>query len=218
MTTHASDSSRLDVGISVGIHVGFIALLFILGGVLPHVDLNLVPENTPVKIIEKVTELPPATEVPKPLDIRKMPPPVPTPAAPPAFGINKNTLTSEGSGVQVKAGNTLAKPVDQIESKDALPVAVEEFLVTRMPKLKRELRIPYPEAAKLARVEGPVVMDILVDNEGRVRDAVLVDGPGSGLNEAALDAVKSFEFEPAQIEGKPVTVRIRYVYRFVLTN
>lgn len=211
-------AAQRDLATSLAIHLAAVVCLYVLGRSLPSLDFKLTPEATPVKVIEKVTDVAPATDIPKPLDIRKVEPPKEIPKAPPAFGINKNTLTNEGSGVQVKAGNTLAKEVDQVESKDALPIPVEEFLVSRMPKLKKELRIPYPEAAKAARIEGPVVMDILIDEQGRVRDSILVEGPGSGLDEAALNAVNSFEFEPAQIEGKPVTVRIRYIYRFVLTD
>jgi protein TonB len=62
------------------------------------------------------------------------------------------------------------------------------------------------------------VMDILVDGAGTVREAKLVNGPGAGLDEAALEAVKRFRFKPAEVDGKPVAVRIRYAYRFVLEH
>ncbi|RYZ73549.1 MAG: energy transducer TonB, partial [Proteobacteria bacterium] len=51
---------------------------------------------------------------------------------------------------------------------------------------------------------------------GKVRQANLVSGPGYGMNEAALQAIGSFEFEPAQVGEQAVAVRIRYSYRFVL--
>jgi protein TonB len=56
----------------------------------------------------------------------------------------------------------------------------------------------------------------LIDAEGRVRDAKLVSGPGHGLNEAALEAIKSFRFRPAEVDGRPVAVRIPFTYNFLL--
>jgi protein TonB len=85
-----------------------------------------------------------------------------------------------------------------------------------MPELKSEFRIPYPPEAKQKGIQGAVVMDILIDAQGTVRDAKLIEGPGSGLNEAALEAVKKFKFSPAFMQDKPVAVKIRYAYRFIL--
>lgn len=138
------------------------------------------------------------------------------------FGISKDTLTSdsEGSGVEIKAGNTVAKEIDQekLDPNDdaSLPIPSEEYLVTQMPKMKKEFRIPYPKEAKQKNIEGVVLMELLIDSTGKVRDVSLISGPGYGLNEAALLAIRQFEFSPAFIEKKAVAVKIRYGYRFVL--
>jgi protein TonB len=135
------------------------------------------------------------------------------------YGLSKKALTAESSDLSFKAGNTIAKEKDEkvlTNEPDALPVPTDEYLVSRMPALKEEFRIPYPEAAKAGRIQGAVVMDLLIDIEGIVRDVVLVSGPGGGLNEAALDAVMKFKFTPAYREAEPVAVRIRYAYRFIL--
>jgi periplasmic protein TonB len=102
------------------------------------------------------------------------------------------------------------------EDEGSLPVPAEEFLVTQMPRLKHEVRLPYPPEAKAKNIQGLVVLNVLIDDQGKVRQAELVEGPGYGLNEAALKAIYSFEFSPAVIDKKPVAVRIRYAYRFVL--
>jgi outer membrane biosynthesis protein TonB len=44
----------------------------------------------------------------------------------------------------------------------------------------------------------------------------LIEGPNAELNAAAMAAAKGFQFSPALIRNKPVVVRIRYTYRFVL--
>lgn len=136
------------------------------------------------------------------------------------FGVRKESLTTgDAEAVGVKVGNTLATEVDQKVLKpeeENLPVPTEEYLVTAMPRPLNEFRIPYPDQAKALNIQGVVVMDILVDEKGVVRDAILIEGPGYGLNEAAIEAIKQFKFSPALIEKQPVAVRLRYGYRFVL--
>ena len=101
-------------------------------------------------------------------------------------------------------------------TEEALPSPVEDFQVTQMPELSSEIRIPYPPDSKARGIQGAVVMDILIDSKGRVRDAILIEGPAADLNNAALKAVRGFEFKPARVEEKSVAVRIRYAYRFVI--
>jgi protein TonB len=141
------------------------------------------------------------------------------PVAHEVFGISPKSVASD-QGVAVKAGNTLAKTPDQETLKpgdlDSLPIPSDEYLVTSMPALRSEVRIAYPKKSRIKGIQGPVVMDLLIDAEGKVREAVLVEGPNQELSEAALSAAKGFQFGPALIRNKPVAVRIRYVYRFVL--
>lgn len=137
------------------------------------------------------------------------------------FGLTKKAITTDSlEGETIKAGNTIAKEVDQkkLSDKDqeSLPIPADEIMVSEMPTLADEVRIPYPPEAKKAGIQGAVVMDILIDSLGRVREAILVSGPGFGLNEAALAAVKQFQFRPARIQEQAVAVRIRYAYRFIL--
>jgi TonB family protein len=138
------------------------------------------------------------------------------------FGISPKAVTSE-EGETVKAGNTVAKTPDREVLKPgdpdvlpALPDPVDEYLVTSMPELRSDVRISYPPASKKKGIQGAVVMDLLIDALGTVRETTLVEGPDPELNSAALTASKGFQFTPALIKNKPVAVRIRYVYRFVL--
>jgi protein TonB len=137
------------------------------------------------------------------------------------FGISRKSVTTDDStGESVKQGNTVAKTPDDEKLKDSdldqLPIPTDDYLVSAMPQLMSEVRIPYPPEAKAKGIEGPVVMDILIDDKGVVRKATLVSGPGVGLNEAALNAIRGFSFKAAEVSGKSVAVRIRYTYRFVL--
>jgi protein TonB len=135
------------------------------------------------------------------------------------FGQSRRALTAP-DGIAVKAGNTIAKAPDNQTLKpgdpDSLPIPTEDYLVTQMPKLRSDVRVPYPPEAKRNRVQGAVLMDLLIDSSGKVREVTLVDGPSPDLDAAAVAAAHGFSFSPAQIQDKPVAVRIRYAYRFVL--
>lgn len=195
---------------SLGLHalLAAIAALIVLGG----------PLKLPEKVDITVLEQPKAAAAPDISQAKpKQAPPKESPRA--IYGLSRKALTAN-DGEVLKAGNTVAKVPDEEKLKpgdaDSLPTPTDEYLVTRMPELASEARIPYPSEAQKKGVEGPVVMDILIDQDGAVREAKLVSGPGSGLNEMALAAVRNFKFKPALLQDKPVAVRIRYAYRFVL--
>jgi protein TonB len=135
------------------------------------------------------------------------------------FGISPRSVTSE-QGEDIKTGNTVAKAPDQEQlnpgDPEALPIPSEEYLVTSMPELKAEVRVPYPPESRKRGIQGAVVMNLLIDESGKVREVTLIEGPHADLNTAAIAAAQGFQFTPAMIQKKPVAVRIRYTYRFVL--
>src|SRR6185295_8936074 len=73
------------------------------------------------------------------------------------------------------------------------------------PVVDGEVKIPYPEEAKRAQIEGTVRLRITVDLDGRVVEVKVLSGPGYGLDEAARDAIKRFKFKPAMKGGEAVS-------------
>jgi protein TonB len=71
----------------------------------------------------------------------------------------------------------------------------------------------YPEAARLAKVQGIVVLDAVVGADGTVIDLRAVSGPDE-LTSAALDAVKWWRFQPYLIGGQAVQVKTRLAMDF----
>ncbi len=88
--------------------------------------------------------------------------------------------------------------------------------VTKAPKLIREVQAEYPEAAIEARVEGRVVLQLELDALGAVKNVEVLEGPGYGLNEAAAEAARQFEFEPAEVNGQPSAVSFTFAINFSL--
>ena len=76
--------------------------------------------------------------------------------------------------------------------------------------------IYYPEIAKKAGVEGTVVIQFVVDTQGRVKDAIVLKGIGGGCDEEALRAVNAAKFSPGRQRGKAVAVKMSLPVRFVL--
>jgi TonB family protein len=73
----------------------------------------------------------------------------------------------------------------------------------------------YPLSAKAARVEGVVVVQIVVDEQGDVISAVAVSGHPL-LQLAAVQAARMAKFTPTKLCGKPVKVSGVVTYNFVL--
>ena len=74
----------------------------------------------------------------------------------------------------------------------------------------------YPELARKAGIEGRVYIKILVDKEGKVRDALLLRGVGAGLDESALKAVRQWVYTPAIQNNRPVAVWVAQPVDFKL--
>lgn len=74
----------------------------------------------------------------------------------------------------------------------------------------------YPGPARAEGVEGVVVLRISIDSSGRVTAASVLQGLGFGLDEAALESVKSSSWEPASEGGKPVSSDRKFNVRFSL--
>jgi len=82
------------------------------------------------------------------------------------------------------------------------------------PRLVEFVEASYPPQAEAEGLEGRVLVAITIAADGAVTDVQVVRPAGSGFDEAAVDAVRRFRFEPARRDGAPVPVRIQYEYVF----
>jgi len=73
----------------------------------------------------------------------------------------------------------------------------------------------YPPIAKQIRAQGPVNIQILVDEQGKVISAQVVSGNPT-LVTAARDAAMRARFTPTLLNNQPVKVQGTIVYNFVL--
>jgi TonB family protein len=73
----------------------------------------------------------------------------------------------------------------------------------KQPVLLTQIDPEYTDEARMAKVQGIVILHIDVDTHGRVRNIRLVQGLGMGLDEQATKAVSQWTFKPGAIDGKP---------------
>ena len=75
----------------------------------------------------------------------------------------------------------------------------------------------YPPLAKQTHTQGKVVLNALIDREGKVKALELVSGEPL-LADAAVDAVKQWVYRPVLLNGDPVEVITRIDVNFTLAE
>jgi protein TonB len=85
------------------------------------------------------------------------------------------------------------------------------------PRAKTAIRPIYPEIAQEAGIEGVVVVQAFIDERGRVKETLILKGvPNTGLDEAAMEAIRRTKFHPAEQRERPVGVWISIPVNFRL--
>jgi len=75
----------------------------------------------------------------------------------------------------------------------------------------------YPEIAQEAGIEGVVVVQAFIDAKGRVKETLILKGvPNTGLDEAAMTAIRKTRFRPARQRERAVGVWISIPVNFKL--
>jgi len=79
------------------------------------------------------------------------------------------------------------------------------------------IRPTYPEIAQEAGIEGVVVVQAFIDEKGRVKETLILKGvPNTGLDEAAMVAIRKTRFRPAKQRERAVGVWISIPVNFRL--
>ena len=86
------------------------------------------------------------------------------------------------------------------------------------PVLIKMIKPVYPEIDRQAGVEGIVILRIKIGTNGLVKSVGVLKGLTDGCNQAAIDAVKQWIYEPAYQRDKPVAVWIGQSVKFKLED
>lgn len=74
----------------------------------------------------------------------------------------------------------------------------------------------YPEIAKEERIEGVVVARLLIEKDGTVSEAKVVESLGEAFDAGAVEALRQWTFEPATLHDEPVRVHFHVTVRYAL--
>ena len=185
------------------LELGYIgALLLILIIFMAFRQVNVESEEITAEIPEiKVEEIPPTEQI-------KRPPPPARPAVPiPTENEDiPEDETIEPTEIDLSEIPPPPPPPQTDESANIF-VAYDEppMPIGGFEAIQRKLK--YPDIARKAGIEGKVIVNVLVDVDGRVVDAKILKSLGhSGCDEAAIEAIKSVRWKPAKQRDRPVKV------------
>ena len=108
--------------------------------------------------------------------------------------------SSDGSPGQEKATNSEPPRVDRRPLKFYSP------------------QPPYTDVARYAKVEGQVILECVIREDGSVTDVRVLQGLPMGLSAAAVQTVRTWKFRPAIIDGKSSAVHYRLAINFLLRS
>jgi protein TonB len=174
-------------------------------------------------------------------DLPKPPPPVPTPAPPPAAAaINPDAApltpppTIEPEPAMLPVATSAGVPADwttglnlslgapppvtkpaaaDVPSRPAGPVPVGGDI--RPPERLTYVPPVYPEIARVAHVEGKVVLEATIDEWGVVKN-VVVRQSSPLLDKAAIEAVTKWRYAPTRLNGQPIAIVMMVTVTFQL--
>jgi protein TonB len=95
-----------------------------------------------------------------------------------------------------------------VSAPTLLPPSANGYLLERVEP-------QYPEAARQQHIQGPVLLYVLVETTGLVRETSVISGDPL-LAKAATDAVRQWRFNPHQLNGKAVEFETRITVNFAL--
>jgi protein TonB len=165
--------------------------------------------SPPKPVIPEVTPQP----APDPVAVDK---PVASPApARRIVGLSFESTVSGGPGPAFAVGNTrMGRTADTAVAADSVQPAAPTFT----PAVRRNVLSPdYPPALRTRGIQGEVGLSVEIDAEGAVQGVEIVaPSEFDDFNRAAVAAARKTTYEPARVNGVPVSNVIRFTVRFRL--
>jgi periplasmic protein TonB len=104
-----------------------------------------------------------------------------------------------------------------LPSQPAPPTKVFRTSSMMEGSLIRRVQPLYPQLAKNARIQGPVVLFAVINKAGGIDNLHVVSGHPM-LVQAAIEAVKQWQYRPYILNQEPIEVETQITVNFVLGN
>ena len=212
----------LKKGYLIRLEIGFIVALLILISAF-KMDLNPSEKDDTI-IVDRQEEVFMEEIVQTKQEMRAPPPPRPVvPIEVPNDEIIEDEMIDLDAELDFDAPLEIPPPPQ--ETKHENSASEEDFfiVVEQMPVLigglaELQRNVIYPDMARKAGIEGRVIIQFVVNEKGMVVDPEVIRGIGGGCDEAALQAVRTVQFEPGMQRGVAVSVRYTVPITFKLQD
>jgi TonB family protein len=128
-----------------------------------------------------------------------------------ALAIDSGTTSRE----VIRAGDPskaiLANPSAHVPAPPPVPVGGQ----VQQARLISSVSPAYPPLARSIGLQGDITIDALIDSTGRVTTMKPLSGPVA-LQQAAMDALRQWKYEPARLDGQPVSMHLAVTMKFRL--
>lgn len=205
----------------INLQIGFIATLLLLNTMFrvnfnPESEINFAErEQTIIEMEDIVVTQQEVT--PPPPDRPSAPVPVPNDEIVDDEFFDLDTEFDMGDAAVFSAPPP-PPPDDDFEDEPEIFTFVEDMpqIVGGVEALYRNLR--YPEIARRAGIEGRVVVQFVIDENGNIHNPRVVRSLGGGTDEAAIEAIRKTKFTPGRQRGRAVKVEYTLTIVFQLEN
>jgi TonB family protein len=176
------------------------------------------PAGVPVKLASKVDVMPqPETQPDQPLLVPEEAAPAPVPHGLPAEPVVE-TVNVEPPPLPAGLSSTAS-----LQGVVSSPQVVPELSASAISRgitsgrLLRRVSPTYPPQALMLRLQGKVILDATIFEDGTVHDLAVVQGHPM-LAKSAEDAVQRWRYLPYELNGKPVKTKTTITVDFKLPN
>ena len=202
MTVHTAFKLRYRKYLDVSLAISF-ALHILAFAVMPNLEIKaLKSETDEIEVID----IPPEIDIP-----------------PPPKDIARPKIPVETLDEDVEEEETIEDTtLDMDDLPDAPPPPPRsggDFLVfDKAPKVVKIVQPEYPTLARQAEIEGIVTLKVTINERGRVMRVSVIRSDASIFDKVAMEAMKQWEFEPAEQSGNPVKSTISIPLQFTLNR
>lgn len=126
-----------------------------------------------------------------------------------------SNLSAEAPALQTKLTGPSRDPLGDVLAGRPVQAPAEPRLggMVQQARLIRSSPPIYPQLAKSTRSSGDVVVEALIDTAGNVTTVKVISGPVL-LQQAAIETVRQWKYEPARLDGQAVPMHLSVTVRF----
>ena len=200
--------------ILIGIGVSFLLFLAIpLTQIFNNYDKS--PESIDSFEVAPPPPPPPPEDPPPPPEPEEEEPPPELDSPPPPISLEQLDMALEPGTGGALSGDFALPSFDARKTNLGMDIFDINDL-EKKPQPRRQLPPRYPSKAKASGIEGFVLAEFIVDQNGEVESVVVKDSSHSLFEAPTIDAIRNWVFTPGEKDGRKVRTRVRVKIPYTL--